>query len=827
MALLVGSLVAMFWKVIFTPAMFFYRDVFNYSYPHAHFIHEACRQGFLPYWNPYLNYGEPVMANPNFLFFYPTTLLIILLPVDFAYTLHYIIHFSLGAVGVYWLARAWGQSRGAALFAAFVFAFSGPVLSLGNFYNHVAAAAWIPWALLLTGRAVESRSRRPWILLVVVFALQFLAAEPFTLLATFGLSAAYAFYRGGTIRPPLASVNRRLLGGFIVVGCVMLALCAVQFLPALDLLSISRRGTGGFPYVEAASWSFHPLALLEVVLPDFFGAPLVSPSLWTAVLNNRNRPYFSSVFLGFVPLFLAFVGWQLGHDRRRNFAAGAALTFLLLSFGRFTPIFALAYLTIPPLHGMRFPVKLLIPTVLLTAILAGWGIDALRQTGTNWSARRMRMLLPLACLLGGVVLLGIVALLVPRWIATPAAWILLRTNEMFARGPAGGISSAQAEGAARLFLAMLKIHLPGLVGFTLGSLVWMLALDRRKVWARAAIPAVALFGITQLLVVNSSANPTAPKSFYTYRPPVLANFQASDLPYRFCYIFHESGSASGTQGIQEYLNFESIPEAADFSPLAQIAFRDRLILARGSMLLKTEGVYNHDLEVSFPTFLYDFWYFALGGNLDPSRADCLLGRTNVRYFISQARRTSAALREVAAIFNGSSQPSYLYENLCVTPRAYAAGSASYSTDPVEALTRLSAPGFDPQREVVLATEPNAAPLVHDPEAAGQVTITDRHLNTVTLHAELSRPGYVVLLDRFDPNWHASVDGREVPVVQANLLFRAVYTAGGTHEVRFYYRQRGLRTGLIISLATLVLLAIVYAREPSATPRIQTSAPSNT
>ena len=116
-----------------------------------------------------MNYGEPVLANPNFLFFYPSTLLLILLPVDFGYKLHYIAHFVLAGAGTYFLARRWAESRPAAFLAGFVFAFSGPVLSLGNFYNHVAAAAWIPWALLLTDQALEGRSRRPWILLTLVF----------------------------------------------------------------------------------------------------------------------------------------------------------------------------------------------------------------------------------------------------------------------------------------------------------------------------------------------------------------------------------------------------------------------------------------------------------------------------------------------------------------------------------------------------------------------------------------------------------------------------------------------------------------------------------
>ena len=84
LALLVASLLAMFWKAAFTSAMFFYRDIYNYTFPSARFIHDLCRHGFLPYWNPYLNYGQPLLANPNLLFFYPFTLLIVLLPVDIA-----------------------------------------------------------------------------------------------------------------------------------------------------------------------------------------------------------------------------------------------------------------------------------------------------------------------------------------------------------------------------------------------------------------------------------------------------------------------------------------------------------------------------------------------------------------------------------------------------------------------------------------------------------------------------------------------------------------------------------------------------------------------
>jgi uncharacterized membrane protein YfhO len=69
---------------------------------------------------------------------------------------------------------------------------------------------------------------------------------------------------------------------------------------------------------------------------------------------------------------------------------------------------------------------------------------------------------------------------------------------------------------------------------------------------------------------------------------------------------------------------------------------------------------------------------------------------------------------------------------------------------------------------------------------------------------------VVLLDRFDPNWHATLDGREAHILRANQLFRAVYAGIGRHDIRFYYRQSGLKAGLVISLGALGFLVALYA-----------------
>jgi hypothetical protein len=838
MGLLVAGLLGVFWKVAFTSAMFFYRDVYNYTYPSARFIHDLCRQGFLPFWNPYLNYGQAVLANPNLLFFYPYTLAIILLPVEAAYTWHFILHFAWAGIGTYLLARAWDQSRPAAFFAAFVFTFSGPVLSLGNFYNESACMAWIPWALLITDRALESPRLRPWLLLTVVFAVQWLAGEPFTFLATFGLCFAYAIYRRESeVRSPRSEVRgqvsllgkqndltpglqnqtakavtnsprdlglrtpdsglsfRRLLAIFILVGCGMLLICAVQLLPASDLLSHSRRGVQGLRFRESANWALNPLAIAEILIPDFFGSGIAAPTGWLWLMSDRNVPYLLSTFLGFVPVFFALAGWALASRSRRNFVAGAAGVLLLLSFGHFTPIFALAYLLLPPLMVVRYPIKLLVVVVFLVAILAGWGFDALRSPAAAWKAQRKRLLLPLQIFLGGIVAVLAVAWLTPAIIMAPTSRILNALGE----------SPFNLMQMPDFLVTILRYELPGLAGFCLGGIVLAAGLEQGKRWARPGLYAFAALAMVELLMVNSAANPTVPQSFFTYRPPVLAQFKAPAGTYRVT-SFWPIILTPDTKNLQTYISFESVPEAANLDPMAQGAFQARLQLAAGSMLNQVEGNINLDIERSLPPYLYDVEIYLSRLGSDYLHADCLLGRTNVKYIIRPAPADSAATRLVGDVFNGSPIPSRLYEDLYYVPRAYVAGQARCSTDSQETLRLMASPEFDALDTAILAAPAGSAPPASGPEPAGQVEIVHRDPNSVTLSAQLSRPGYVLLLDRYDPSWQATIDGHSTTVWRANQIFRAVYAGAGRHEIRFDYRQRGLRLGLIISLATLMTMA---------------------
>lgn len=853
MGVIVAALVAVFWRVIFTTDMFFYRDVYNFSYPHAKFIHDMLRQGRLPYWDPYLDYGEPVLADPNFLFFYPSTLLLGLLPASLAYTWHYLLHFLIAALGAYWLARRFSQSRPAALFAALTFGLSGPVLSLGNFYNEVACAVWVPWALLLTDRVLKRRNRRSWILLTAVFALEFLAAEPFTLMASFALCFAYAMWQSlrdnpaahsegyawtqpvrTEIRALASRVDWRLVGGFTLAGALALALSAASLLPSLDLLAHSQRGVTGMPYRETTHWSFHPLYLLEFVLPDFFGSVLSGETLWSIVLSTRNNPYFPSFFVGFVPLLFALAGWVLGRDPRRRFVAWSGLVFLLLSFGALTPVFALVYLVFPPLSLVRFPVKLLILVVLAIALLAGWGVDALAGVcrgdvrDLDGPGRQGNLILwPLRAMLAASVVIWIASLVLPKMVSAAGTSILVHTNNMFLRDESGRLKTEELGQAAQYLVSRIRLEFPVLMTLALGTLIWMRLLFGQRAPARllgGSLALISSLGLVQVILVNRDANPTVPRLFYDYTPPVLSQVPASPGPYRFCNILHgEVTTAPGPTDTGAFLNFDQIPGANRFSALAQIAFRDRLVLKHGSLLASAETSLNNDVDLSFPPDLYDFWYFAIRQMRNQTRSDCLIGRANVKYLIRPEPEPSSATRLIGHVFNGSPKPAFLYEDLCFLPRAFVAASAVTSRNSLDTLVRLSDPRFDPHAQVILAEKPGTEPSALSPPETpptpsvasrtdnriGEIKTLDDQPNSVSLTVSLSEPGYLVLLDRFDPNWHATVDGREVMVLRADQLFRAVKVSAGSHQVRFYYRQKGLVAGTVISCMMLLTLLVAW------------------
>src|SRR5881409_2803886 len=150
MLLVVGGIL-FFSDPLFFSKSFYFRDILNFHYPLVKVMIESYARGELPLWNPYVYLGQPMLANPNYVAFYPTNLFHLFLPFDYAFKLHFIVHPILGGLGLYFLQRRLGISSLPAFGGSLAYQFSGPVLSFLNLYSIVQGVAlmpWIGWAFL-------------------------------------------------------------------------------------------------------------------------------------------------------------------------------------------------------------------------------------------------------------------------------------------------------------------------------------------------------------------------------------------------------------------------------------------------------------------------------------------------------------------------------------------------------------------------------------------------------------------------------------------------------------------------------------------------------
>src|SRR5205809_516484 len=255
MLLVVGGIL-FFSDPLFFSKSFYFRDILNFHYPLHKIMIESYARGEFPLWNPYVYLGQPMLANPNYMAFYPTNLFHLFLPFNYAFKLHFIVHPILGGLGLYFLQRRLGLDALAAFGGALVYQFCGPVLSFLNLYSIVQAVSlmlWIAWAFF--GSLYDSRWRRIFVF-GAILALQIITFEPLLLQCSLwllaGIALLYLLESGER-----TNALRRILRVGAVGGMFGLALAAVQILPTLELLPRSIRA-GGYDFKTVSDWSMRP-----------------------------------------------------------------------------------------------------------------------------------------------------------------------------------------------------------------------------------------------------------------------------------------------------------------------------------------------------------------------------------------------------------------------------------------------------------------------------------------------------------------------------------------------------------------------------------------
>jgi hypothetical protein len=120
------------------------------------------------------------------------------------------------------------------------------------------------------------------------------------------------------------------------------------------------------------------------------------------------------------------------------------------------------------------------------------------------------------------------------------------------------------------------------------------------------------------------------------------------------------------------------------------------------------------------------------------------------------------------------------------------------TNDAAALARLADPGFNPHSEVILADDIGTPPATPDPGA--KATIESWLPRDQVVRTLSGQPGVLLMVQRWHPDWKATVDGKPTPLLRANHLFSGVQVPAGEHVVEFHYQPS--RPTLWVTLATM-------------------------
>lgn len=150
-------------------------------------------------------------------------------------------------------------------------------------------------------------------------------------------------------------------------------------------------------------------------------------------------------------------------------------------------------------------------------------------------------------------------------------------------------------------------------------------------------------------------------------------------------------------------------------------------------------------------------------------------------------------------------------NLSVLPRAWTAPRWSFAPE-VAVVGLLKSPEFDHRNQVVLLEEDRAkvkiAPSADTAAKAGEAKIVEYLPGKVVLRTEAAQPSILFLSDAWYSAWHATVDGKEAPVLRADMAFRGVPVPAGAHEVVFSYSNPSLVRAWMLGGICLLLTALL-------------------
>ncbi len=299
---------------------------------------ESIHAGYLPLWNPYINFGIPQYGDMSGGYWSPVTWLIAATVGYNAYTLtlEVLLYILLGGIGMYQLTGIWKLNRSVRIIAATVFMCCGYNVGHLQHFNWLSGAAFLPWCFWSYLFLLETFSVKNMIRAVLLFYLLVSSAHPGITIGSFYFFLVVLIYY--TVRNesnlPLQLRFKTLAILHFAFLLLLLLLSAGMISGYLDIMPFFVRGEK-ISLADSLSNPTNFKSWISALLPF---ATVKNNEFYDTDPSMRNG-YFSIALLIF--FLFACVNKKNGWQKFLLITGGA---FTLLSTGGIFKIFAFQFI---------------------------------------------------------------------------------------------------------------------------------------------------------------------------------------------------------------------------------------------------------------------------------------------------------------------------------------------------------------------------------------------------------------------------------------------------------------------------------------------------
>ncbi len=772
----------------------FTHDNYYWNYPTFSFLVDTILNGRLPLWNPYSHGGEPfypILGQMRF--FEPVTLLVIKVGSYFTQNITLLFNWQraaqilFSAAGVYLVLRRVAQHVTIRLCLILLLFFSSHML--GNLrgdgiLNHFI---WTPYLIYFFSRIVLLKDTRwrNWMALAAVYGINFqsyffVLPTLFLLLYFIGVCLIkpdrwHALLAAPQLKAKIAFTAFLLLA-MLTPGIVLMTESGRYVYPVRSLPKnyATARPNGGPLTIETKEVTANPglgLSYAAITYSGTFntvwnfiqllwpnGNAWVNPSYrFSEAWGNPSEAY---LYLGMIGWIAALIGLCMGRHPFKRLWLLLLLLFVSLSFGPSGGIHTILYYLFPLLRFSRHGAHAVLFITFSMMFFFVLGMNRLVKSSQIFTYNAGHRIIALCLVLTGLTSFGIERVAVwtdqglpvlkyslpilifsgfmlSRWIARELAFMVMILSQMFVILWCDPYPSHFALAYALLvafpLLLILKVKRwvkkTQLVEWLCGGIVFVaLAFDLVRHVQQQQFFFQDVGSAFELL----QSPPTSVKPSPLLSREVVPIFQFSShmiggQEVRYPELMNRKGYA-----LSPIRNW-NIPESISMSHALRTARWDTMYQLRGYQELIYSGINPKVIEK----------IFAIGSPL------------------LQFREQIAEVPDFVSFLQG--EGSAQVESRLETHLFIETGDS-----PPLAQRRFELPSLGETGRL----EFNPISYTHD---------------DMTWRVHLTQPGYVTMIDGYDPYWKAEVDGVAAQILKVNGNFKAIYVDKGEHHLHLYYR----------------------------------------